>query len=151
MSQAINIKNKKAYFEYNILEKYVAGMQLTGTEIKSVREGKVSLKDGYCYFTKGELWVKNIHIAEYALGTHYNHDPMRSRKLLLTRKELKKLEKKIKEKGLSLIALRMFISERGYAKLEIGLAQGKKLHDKRESIKAKDTKRDLDRSLKGLG
>jgi len=144
----INIKNKKASFEYEFLEKYVAGIQLFGTEIKSIREGKVNLLDAYCFFRNGELWIQNMHIAEYWWGTCNNHDPKRERKLLLTRKELNKLERKTQDKGLTIIALRMFVNERGFAKLEIALARGKKRYDKREDIKQRDSKRELDRLRK---
>lgn len=147
MEKQIKIKNKKAYFEYFIDEKYVAGIQLTGTEIKSIRQGKVSLAEAYCNFTGHELFVINMHIAEYDYGTHYNHDPKRSRKLLLTARELRKLATKVREKGFTLIPILLFINEKGLAKLEIGLARGKKLYDKRESIKEKDNKRDLDRKM----
>jgi len=148
MNDKIDIKNKKAYFEYNILDKYIAGIKLQGTEIKSIRESKVNLGDGYCFFRKGELWIKNMHISEYSKGTHFNHEPLRDRKLLLNKKELRKIETKVKEKGITIIPLRMFISERGYAKLEIGMGTGKKLHDKRQSIKDKEVKREMDRTMK---
>ena len=146
MKNQIKIKNKKAYYEYFISEKYVAGIQLTGTEIKSIRTGKVSLTEGYCTFKENELFVINMHIAEYKYGTHYNHEPKRDRKLLLTKRELRKLGIKIKEKGFTVIPTLLFINEKGLAKLEIGVARGKKLYDKRESLKTKDTKRELDRS-----
>ena len=146
--KVVNIKNRKAYFEFEIFEKYVAGIKLMGSEIKSIRAGKASIGEGYCYFKKGELWVKKIHIAEYAPAAHYAHEPLRDRKLLLTKKEIQKLENKVKEKGLTVIPLRIFINERGYAKLEIGLAKGKKLHDKRESIKRKDAQREMERGKK---
>ena len=149
MQNKINIKNKKATFEFNLLDKFVAGLQLRGTEIKSLRQGKASLGDAYCLFEKGELFVKNMHISEYSMGTHFNHNPIRLRKLLLNKRELKKLEVKVKERGFTVVPLRLFISERGYAKLEIALAQGKKVHDKRRSIKEKDLKREMDRSMKG--
>jgi SsrA-binding protein len=145
MENNIRIKNRKAYHEYFILEKFVAGIQLTGTEIKSIRAGKVNLVDGYCAFKGDELYIINIHIAEYKFGTHYNHEPKRDRKLLLTRRELKKLATKTREKGFTIIPTVLFINEKGLAKLEIALAKGKKLYDKRESLKTKDSKRDLDR------
>jgi SsrA-binding protein len=148
MANKINITNKKAYFDYELIEKYTAGLQLTGTEIKSIRDGKVSLVDTYCYFLDNELWLKNMRITEYSHGTYNNHDPYRNRKLLLQRKELNKLERKVKEKGLSLIALRLFINDIGLAKVEIALGKGKKEFDKRETLKAKDTQRDLDRARK---
>lgn len=144
-SNDINIRNRQASYEYELLDKYVAGIILTGTEIKSIREGKVNLQDGYCYFNNGELFVKGVNITTYAQGTHYNHEPTRERKLLLKRSELKKLEGRIEEKGLTLVAVRLFINNRGFAKLEIALGRGKKLHDKRDSIKERDAKRELDR------
>jgi len=143
-SNDINIRNRQAGFEYELLDKYVAGMVLMGTEIKSIREGKVNLQDGYCYLNRNELFVKGINITPYAQGTHYNHDALRERKLLLKRSEIKKLESKI-EKGLTLVPLRLFINDRGLAKLEFALARGKKLHDKRDSIKERDAKRELNR------
>jgi len=148
MAEQINIRNKRASFDFNLLDKYVAGIQLTGTEIKSVKQGKASLSDAFCIFKKGELWVKNMHITEYEKGTYANHEPLRLRKLLLRKNELNKLEKKIREKGLTIIPVLVFISERGFAKMEVALAKGKKVHDKRESIKAKDSKRELDRAMK---
>ena len=144
----INIKNKKAWHDYEILDTFVAGIKLTGTEIKSIRAGKASLVDAYCYFTSGELYVKGMHVTEYDLGTIFNHAPKRDRKLLLNRRELKKLEKNVKEKGLTIVALKIFIAESSYAKLEIGLARGKKEFDKREDLKKKDTRRQLDRVMK---
>lgn len=143
----INIKNRKAAFEYFLLDKYVAGIQLTGTEIKSIRESKASIAEAYCIITNGELWVKNMHVAEYEKGSYNNHEPKRDRKLLLTKKEINKLSRKL-DKGLTIIPTRLFINDKGYAKLEIALAQGKKLYDKREDIKQKETKRELDRSMK---
>lgn len=148
LQNKINIKNKKAYFDYQIEEKYIAGIKLTGTEIKSVRLGKVSLADAYCIFINKELWVRGMTIAEYSMGSFYNHDPGNDRKLLLNKKELKKLERQAKEKGFTIVALRIFIADSGYAKLEIGLGKGKKEYDKREDIKQKDIKRDLDRLKK---
>ncbi|HKK80951.1 MAG TPA: SsrA-binding protein SmpB [Prolixibacteraceae bacterium] len=144
----INIKNKKAYFEYEILDKYIAGIQLQGTEVKSIRSGRASLPDSYCQFHRGELFVKNFHIAEYKFGTLNNHEAMRERKLLLQKRELKKLERKIKESGYSIIPLRLFMNDRGLAKLEIALAKGKKQYDKRETLKRKDAARDMDRAMK---
>jgi SsrA-binding protein len=144
----IDIKNKKAWHDYEILDKFVAGIKLTGTEIKSIRAGKASLVDSYCFFDQGELFVKGMHIAEYEFGNLLNHFPKRDRKLLLNRRELDKLEKKIKEKGLTIVALKIFVAESSYAKLEIGLARGKKEFDKREDIKKKDTQRQLDRVMK---
>lgn len=145
MENQIKIRNKKAYYEYFIDEKFVAGIQLTGTEIKSIRLGKVSLAEAYCNFTRHELFVFNMHIAEYAFGTHYNHEPKRTRKLLLTARELRKLSTKVREKGFTLIPTLLFVNDKGLAKLEIGLARGKKLYDKRDSIKEKDNKRDMER------
>ena len=145
MSNNIRIKNKKASFEYHLLEKLVAGIVLTGTEIKSIRNGKASVKESYCVFEKGELFVRNMHIAEYEFGTHYNHEPKRDRKLLLKATELKKLEKKTAEKGFTIVPTVLFINEKGLAKLEIALAKGKKLYDKREDIKKKDSKREVER------
>ena len=139
----INIRNRQAGFEYELLDKYVAGMVLTGTEIKSIREGKVMLQDGYCYFNNGELYVKAINITPYAQGTHYNHEATRERKLLLKRTELKKIETRTEEKGLTLVPTRLFLNERGLAKLEIALAKGKKMFDKRATIKDREAKRDL--------
>ncbi len=144
-SNNINIRNRQAGFEYELLDKYVAGLVLTGTEIKSIREGKANLQDGYCYFNNGELFVKGVNITPYAQGTHYNHEATRERKLLLNRTELKKLEGKIEEKGLTLVPLRLFVNDRGFAKLEIAIGRGKKLHDKRDSMRERDAKREFDR------
>lgn len=144
----MEIKNRQAYFEYYIDDKLLAGVSLLGTEVKSLRAGKASFVDAYCLFQKGELWLKGMHIAEYSHGTANNHDPLRDRKLLLTKRELKKWEAKIKEKGYTIIPLRMFFNEKSLVKVEIGLAKGKKLHDKRESIKQRDTDRELKRYLK---
>lgn len=142
------ISNRSATYHYAVEQRYTAGMVLTGTEIKSIRQGRVSFNDSYCFFIDGELWIKSLHIAEYSHGTAANHDPLRDRKLLLTKRELRKIESKIKEKGFTLIPLRIFINEAGYAKIEIALARGKKTYDKRDSIKAKDIERDVKRSLK---
>lgn len=142
--KSINIRNKRAYFNYEILEEFVAGIQLAGTEIKSLRLGKASLVDCYCYFNRGELFVKGMNIAEYDWGNLNNHAPRRDRKLLLNRRELQKLERASQDKGVTIVGLRMFINDRGFAKLVIGLAKGKKEYDKRETIKARDTKRELD-------
>lgn len=141
----INIRNRQAGFEYELLDKYVAGIVLTGTEIKSIREGKVNLQDGFGYFRNGELFIKGVTISAYAQGTHYNHEPTRERKLLLKRSELKKLEARTEEKGLTLVPTRLFINDRGLAKMEIAVGRGKKTHDKRDSIKERDAKRELDR------
>lgn len=144
-SNTINIKNRQAGYEFELLDKFIAGMVLTGTEIKSIREGKANLQDGYCYFSNGELFAKGIHITPYAQGTHYNHEATRERKLLLKRSELRKIESKVEQKGITMVPVRLFINDRGYAKLEIALARGKKLFDKRQSIKEKDAKRELDK------
>lgn len=148
MQNNINIRNKRASFDYEFLEEYNAGMVLTGTEIKSIRAGKASLVDSYCYFHNNELWVKGVHIAEYRLGTYYNHDEKRERKLLLSRKELVKLQRKLKEAGLTIVPTRIFLTEKGWAKMHIALAKGKKEYDKRESLKLKDAKKDMDRAMK---
>ena len=149
MQPKINIKNKKARFEYEILDTYVAGIQLTGTEIKSVRASKARITESFCEFNdKGELFVINMNIEEYAFGNYYNHRPKAERKLLLNKRELKKLAKDVEAKGLTIIPLKLFINEKGLAKLEIALAKGKKLYDKRETIKDRDNKRDLDRIKK---
>lgn len=142
----IDIKNRRASFEYSFIEKYIAGIQLTGTEIKSIRASQANISDAYCVFIKDELYVKHMHIAEYDKGTYNNHEPKRDRKLLLQAKEIKKLKSKLQDVGVTIIPVRLFINENGYAKLEIALAKGKKLHDKRDSIK----ERDIDRQLKRL-
>jgi len=144
----IRIKNRKVTFEYELIEKWIAGIKLAGTEIKSIRGGKVNLTESYCQFFGGELYVKNMHISEYDFGTCNNHEARRDRKLLLNRKELTKLEKKVKESGLTIVCVKLFINERGLAKLEIALARGKKTYDKRESLKLKDSKRDMDRAMR---
>lgn len=141
----MELSNRKAYHEYFFEAKYIAGIVLSGTEIKSLRAGKASFNDSYCQFHLGELYVKSLHISEYAFGTYTNHQPMQERKLLLNKRELKKWENKIKEKGYSIIPLKIFISQSGYAKLEIGLGKGKKNYDKRETIKERDTDRDIKR------
>ena len=146
--QQVYIKNRPVTFEYSIEDKLTAGIILTGSEIKSVREGKVSFNDSYCFFHDGELWVKSLHIAEYVNAGYAGHDPVRERKLLLNKKELRKWAQKMKEKGLTIVPLAMYINEKGYAKLDIGLAKGKKTHDKRESIKKRDTEREMKRFLK---
>ncbi len=145
MGSNIKIKNKKASFEYFLLEKFIAGMVLTGTEIKSIRNGKASINEAYCAFTGDELFVRNMHISEYDYGTYNNHDPKRDRKLLLTARELKQLKSKLEEKGLTLVPTLLFINEKGLAKLEIALAKGKKLYDKRDTLKKKDIQREIDR------
>ena len=141
----MEIKNRQAYFEYFIDDKYVAGIMLTGTEVKSLREGKASFNDSYCFFDKGELYVKSLHISEYSFGTYNNHEPMQERKLLLNRRELRKLEAKTKEKGYSIIPLKIFLTDKGLFKMEVGLGKGKKIYDKRETIKERETDRDIKR------
>ncbi len=143
----VHIENKRAKFDYQFLEKLVAGMVLTGTEIKSIREGKAALVDSYCYFRNGELYIKNLNITPYSEGTHYNHEPNRERKLLLSKAEIRRFDKKLKDQGLTIVPVKLFISESGYAKLEIALAKGKKEFDKRESIKKRDTEREINRKL----
>ncbi|TZF83711.1 SsrA-binding protein SmpB [Pedobacter sp. BS3] len=144
----INIRNKKAHFEYHILDTYIAGIQLLGTEIKSIRESKANINDAFCAFIDDHLYVRNMHIAEYSHGSFYNHESKRDRILLLHKKELKKLREKGEEKGFTIVPLKLFINERGFAKLEIGLAQGKKSFDKRETIKERDSKIEMDRAMK---
>jgi len=139
------IKNRSAFYEYFIDNKYVAGIVLTGTEVKSLREGKASFNDSYCIIHKGEIWIKSLHIAEYSHGTVNNHDPVRDRKLLLQKREIRKIETKLKEKGYTLIPLRIFFNEKNLIKVEIGLGKGKKLHDKRETIKNRDVEREMKR------
>jgi SsrA-binding protein len=145
MPSNINIKNRKASFEYKIIATFVAGMSLTGTEIKSIRNNKANISDAYCIFLDDELFVKNLHISEYPNGGYLNHEPKRNRKLLLNRQELNKMLGKVTEKGNSIIPIRLFVNDKGKAKLEISLAKGKKIYDKRESIKENDQKRDMDR------
>ena len=147
----VNIKNRRASFDYEILECYVAGIQLYGTEIKSIRESKASLVDTYCQFVGRELWVKQMHIAEYRFGSYTNHEAKRDRKLLMTKKELRKLEKQVKDTGKTIIPLRLFINEHGLAKMEIALCQGKHTYDKKQSIAERDVKRDTDRAIKNAG
>jgi SsrA-binding protein len=144
----INIKNRRASFNYEFIEKFIAGIVLGGTEIKSVRMGRANLADAYCFFIDDELWVTGMHIAEYSFGSYNNHDPKQDRKLLLNRKELNKLRKKSQEKGFTIIATRMFINDRGLAKLEIALAKGKREFDKRHDIRERDTKREMERIRK---
>lgn len=148
MSQdKVYIKNRPATFEYAIEDRMTAGMVLTGSEIKSVRNGKVSFNDSYCYFHRGELWVKSLHIAEYVNAGYAGHDPTRERKLLLNKRELRKWEQKLKDKGYTIVPLAVFINEKGYAKMEIGLGRGKKLHDKRETIKGREAEREIKRHI----
>ena len=142
-NESLVAKNRKASFLYELLDTYTAGLVLTGTEIKSLRMGKANLVDAYCLFLNGELWVRGLHIPEYSYGTHYNHNPDRERKLLLNRKELNKLERGVKAKGMTIVATRLFIGERGYAKLVIALARGKQAHDKRDTLKQRDADREL--------
>lgn len=144
----IVIKNKKASHNYLFIDKYLAGIQLTGTEIKSLRAGKANLIDSYCHFHKGELYVKGMNIAEYYWGNINNHEPGRERKLLLTKKELQKLEKKVRESGLTIVVTKVFINDRGLAKVQIALAKGKKEYDHRQTLKDKDAKREMDRRMK---
>jgi SsrA-binding protein len=147
-SNTINIKNRKARFEYEILDKYVAGIKLAGTEIKAIRQGKASIAESFCEFQNHELFVINMHVEEYSHATHFNHNPKSERKLLLQRRELRKLEKEVKNSGLTIIPLRVFINDRGLAKMQVALAKGKKLYDKRETIKDRESKRKLDRIKK---
>lgn len=144
----VNIRNKRATFDYEILEEYIAGVVLVGTEIKSLRLGKASLVDSYCYFERNELWIRNVNIAEYTWGTCNNHIPKRDRKLLLNRKELNKLQRALQDRGLTVVGLRLFLNDRGLAKIAIGLARGRKSFDKREYIKENDAKREMDKAMK---
>ena len=144
----INIKNKKASFEFAFIDNYVAGVQLTGTEIKSIREGKCNINDAFCVFNNNELFIRNMHVAHYFNGTYNNVEEKRDRKLLLNKKELNKLQGKLKDQGLTIIPLRLFINDKGYCKIEIALAKGKKLFDKREDIKKRDTDREMQRKMK---
>ena len=145
LEKTVTIKNKRASFEYYLIQEFTAGIQLTGTEIKSIRDGKANITDAYCSFSGEELFVRNMHIAEYTFGTHYNHEPKRDRKLLLTRRELKKLAIKVKERGFTIIPILLFINEKGLAKLNIALARGKHSFDKRETLKKKDMEMDVRR------
>lgn len=147
ISNTVNIENRRARFDYTFLETLTAGLVLRGTEIKSIREGKAGLSDSYCYFKNDELFVKNFHITEYANASFYNHAPERERKLLLSKHELDKWQRKIKDQGLTIVPVRLFINDRGFAKMEIALAKGKKAFDKRESIKKKDIERELNRKF----
>lgn len=150
LQKNVQIKNRKAKFEYEILDKYTAGIVLKGTEIKAIREGKASIAESFCEFSNGELFVINMTIQEYSHATHFNHDPKNSRKLLLNRSELKKLEKEVKNSGLTIIPLLLFTNDRGLAKLQVALCRGKKQYDKRESIKARESKRNLSRIKKAF-
>lgn len=144
----VNIKNKRASFDYELFDTYQAGIVLTGTEIKSIRLGKASLVDTFCFFNNGELWVKNMYIAEYFYGTYNNHQARRDRKLLLTKKELQKIQRLSKESGFSVIPTKIYISDKGLAKIIVAVAKGKKVYDKRESIKEREDKRQMDRAFK---
>jgi SsrA-binding protein len=146
--KTVNIQNKRARFEYTLLDKYVAGLQLSGTEIKSIRNSKANLSDSFCSFKEDELFIVGMHIDEYEFGNYANHQPKRDRKLLLNRQELDKIRKKLKDVGLTIVPLRLFINEKGWAKLEIAVAKGKKLHDKRNTIKDRDIQKDIDRASK---
>lgn len=148
MSEQIHIRNKKASFNFEFLEKYIAGIQLTGTEIKSIKAGKANLVDSYCYFREHELWIQGMHISTYWWGSFNNHEPLRDRKLLMNRKELNKLERRLQDKGLTIVAIQLFVNEKGLAKLEIALARGKKAFDKRETLKLKDAEREMARSTR---
>ena len=147
----INIRNKRATFDYEIIEEFVAGVVLVGTEIKSIRAGRASLTDSFCYFDKGELWIRGVNIAEYAWGTCNNHAPRRDRKLLLTGRELLRLARASQDKGLTIVGLRLFLSDRGLAKIVVGLARGRKSYDKREYLKENDATREMDKAMKRYG
>ena len=142
------LKNRSAYHDYFIDDKYVAGMVLQGTEVKSIRAGKVSFQDAYCLVHKGEIWVKSLHISVYSHGNLNNHEPVRDRKLLLQKREIRKIESKLKEKGYTLVPLRIYMNEKALVKIDIGLARGKKLHDKRETLRKKDAEREMKRFIK---
>ena len=148
IQQKVSIKNRRASFDYSFIEKYIAGIVLVGTEIKAIREGKASLLDSYCYFKNDELYIKNLNISHYTEGNVYNHEPTRERKLLLNKKELVKIKKKLTDKGITIVPTLLFTSDSGYAKLEIALAKGKKLYDKRENLKTKDLNREMNRKFK---
>ncbi len=148
INKKINVRNKRATFDYEILEEWTAGIVLAGTEIKSIRMGKVSMTDSYCYFDRSELWIRGVNIAEYSWGTCNNHTPKRDRKLLLTRKELRKIERALQDRGLTVVGLRLFLNERGLVKVVVGLARGRKSYDKREYLKANDARREMDQVKK---
>lgn len=148
LQKKISIKNKKAYFDYEISDEYVAGIQLLGTEVKSIRESKASIKEAYCYVERGEVFIKGMSISEYSNGGYTNHEPYRLRKLLLNKREINKIDKKLKNKGVTLLPLLLFLSDKGLIKLKIGIGKGKKLYDKRESLKQQDVKKDIARMLK---
>ena len=145
----VHIKNKRATFDYLVLDRYTAGLQLYGTEIKSIREGKAGLVDTYCTFVRGELWVKGMHRATYAFGTYNNHEAKRDRKLLLTKRELRKLQNAVKDTGKTIVPLELFINEKGLAKLEIALCQGKHSYDKRQALREQEDKRTIERTMRG--
>lgn len=148
MAKQIYIKNKKATFEYECIETFTAGIMLTGTEIKSIRQGKASLSEAYAYIHNNEVWVKEMHISEYTFGSYNNHETKRERKLLLRKREIQKLGEKLKDRGNTIIVLSLYITQRGWAKVDIALARGKKIHDKREDIKQRDAKREMNRAFK---
>lgn len=148
LQKQIYIKNKKASHDYEFIQTFTCGIVLTGTEIKSLRTGKASITEAYCYVHNGEMWAKGMHISAYSFGSYNNHDPLRERKLLLKRKELNKIQEKLKDKGVTIVALSFYLTSRGWAKVDIALARGKKLHDKREDMKQKDAKREMDKAMK---
>lgn len=148
LQKQIYIKNKKAAHDYEFIQTFTCGIVLTGTEIKSLRTGKASISEAYCYVHNGEMWVKGMHISAYSFGSYNNHDPLRERKLLLKGKELAKIQEKLKDKGVTIVALSLYLTGRGWAKVDIALARGKKLHDKREDLKQKDAKREMDKVMK---
>ncbi|MFQ3575502.1 MAG: SsrA-binding protein SmpB [Cytophagales bacterium] len=148
IAKQVNIKNKKASFEYHFIEIFQCGIQLSGTEVKSIRQNNANLSDAYCIVNEGELWIKNMHISKYDEGTYLNHEPLRDRKLLIKKKEIKKIENELKDKGITVIPTRAYINDRGLIKVEVAVAKGKKLFDKREDIKEKDIKRELGRTFK---
>jgi len=150
MSSKIDIKNKRAKFEFEFLETFSAGLQLYGTEIKSIRNNKASITEAYAIMIKNELFIRNMYIADYEKGSHYNHETKRDRKLLLNKLELSKIQKKLKNKGLTIVPIKLFISDNGWAKINIALAKGKKIHDKREDLKTKDAQREIDRKIKNF-
>jgi len=148
--KSVSIQNRKARFEYELLEFFTAGLQLQGTEIKSLREGNATITEAFCYVKDEEVWVSGMYIAEYSFGSYMNHEPKRLRKLLLNKKEISKIEGKLQDQGITIVPLKLFITSKGWAKLDIAIAKGKKIHDKRESMKAKDDKRQMDRAMKDM-
>ena len=150
MNSKVNIKNRKASFEYEFIQKYTAGIILVGTEIKSIRANKASISDAYCVIIDSEIIIKNLHISEYKYASFSNHEPKRERKLLLNKQEINKIKSRVQEKGFALVPIRLFINDKGIAKLEIAVAKGKKIYDKRESIKEKELRKDIDRRLKNI-